>query len=795
MLKTTNKPLHPVYGTSLYIGEFPLETIYGEFKLITFQDIITKGYILALFYGSLDAEELYTRIHSSCVTSETLGSMDCDCVQQLDGALKKITQSGNGILFYLMQEGRGVGYVAKSRDCMNVQHGLEKNSGLDTFGAYKLLGLKSDYRDYRNVKDILHIFRLEHKKFVLLTNNPDKIRSFDELQLSLARVEAIEFEPNPFNANYLRSKEKIGHLLVETKKKIPKYHLPYKRVEPFEPYALENYRRFVHVASYFLPIRPIDNKIIIKEENLKDFTENSNKNDQYITWKNLYDNVCLVEVQEEELFAKYKHNFLQPHWFKTNVFYDIGTSQDYVVLTYGELIEKKLTTVIKPLVCIRSESITNRFPLKNLKYKTRFRNSIHEIACRGSGLLILLHDDGRGFGFSHFVLDMVNSKHGISEDRRDFTAICQLIDTFIGSQEFDISCGTKLWNNLKLFLNKFSLKVRSFIPPSLEEDDGSPEKLKKDCGYDSIFSRIQDLSAQFSKSLQFLPEWREFFSSLSATKLYLTTGIGSSEAHAVYLSHFHEKIAFKAFGYLTKDNKKYVDEELIVFSQGLTPNIEQITENFPLKNTVFVTSVSETSGKAERKIRYKKFKENGARFLQFQEEEFDDTLIRITGPAVVFYLIYSCFKGNPPALNYQRPSQNFLAKVKGNSSFVLVVPANIKRLCENLRSKFFEGVFINEILITDCVSFSHGPLQFAVKNHANLVICARELEYMEELIKETGLNLDVIHSEDEESLVIELEIYFNYLVYDLLLMKGCDQKHWPGKGFEKINYQKERKFE
>ena len=112
----------PLYGTTIYIGEVKLETVFGVFRAITFQDIIHKGYIVALVYGDLSVSTLYIRMHSSCITSECLMSMDCDCVEQLEGALKKISVKGNGVLFYLLQEGRGSGYVAKARDRMHVQY-------------------------------------------------------------------------------------------------------------------------------------------------------------------------------------------------------------------------------------------------------------------------------------------------------------------------------------------------------------------------------------------------------------------------------------------------------------------------------------------------------------------------------------------------------------------------------------------------------------------------------------------------------------------------------------------------
>lgn len=127
-------------------------------------------------------------MHSSCVTSETLRSTDCDCVQQMEGSIKKISEAGNGIFFYLIQEGRGCGYIGKSRGCMLSQFYELTSTPMNTFEAYKSLGMINDYRDYRNVRDICKILHINESKFVLLTNNPDKIGGFKELGLNLLRI-------------------------------------------------------------------------------------------------------------------------------------------------------------------------------------------------------------------------------------------------------------------------------------------------------------------------------------------------------------------------------------------------------------------------------------------------------------------------------------------------------------------------------------------------------------------------------------------------------------------------------
>lgn len=402
--------IHSIYGTTIYIGEFKLDTIYGNFRAITFQDLITKGYVIALVLNDLTDELIYTRLHSSCVTSETIGSMDCDCVQQLEGSLKKISTVGNGVLFYLMQEGRGCGYVGKSRACMLVQYEEEQMTGLDTFSAYNRLGMQNDYRDYRNVRDICHLLDISKKKFALLTNNPDKIRSFQELGLTIAKIESIEIEPNPFNLHYLRSKKKYGHLLYETKnKQVSDYSIPYGRIKPFEPYSLKNSKRFIHVSSYYLPIKPVDNEILLSNEQFESFMNTVKAEDvPGIDLESICNGQYLLKINNERLFSKYKTLLAKPYWFKVNVFYDIASFQDFIVLTYGDDLNGSFNSSsgdILPFVRIHSESISNRFPLKNREYKKRFLKAIKAIVRRGFGMIIIFYNDGRGSGLGHFVLD------------------------------------------------------------------------------------------------------------------------------------------------------------------------------------------------------------------------------------------------------------------------------------------------------------------------------------------------------------------------------------------------------
>ena len=123
--------------------------------------MIDIKYIFALVHGDLSNNEFYIRLHSSCLTSETLRSMDCDCVQQLNEALKTIVDKKSGILFYLLQSGRGASYISKSRGCQMVQY---HKDCISTFDAYEKMGLQHDYRDYRNIKDMYKAYKGTHMK-------------------------------------------------------------------------------------------------------------------------------------------------------------------------------------------------------------------------------------------------------------------------------------------------------------------------------------------------------------------------------------------------------------------------------------------------------------------------------------------------------------------------------------------------------------------------------------------------------------------------------------------------------
>lgn len=175
-----------------------LPTKYGNFKIRSYKEGEKEH--LVLFTEKIPEIPL-VRIHSECLTGDALGSLKCDCGEQLEFALKEISKHG-GILLYLRQEGRGIGLFNK------VNAYALQDKGLDTVEANHQLGFEADMRDFGVVEKILKDFKV--KKIKLLTNNPRKEFAFKEIEVS-ERI-PIVVKPNPYNEKYLKTKkEKLGH--------------------------------------------------------------------------------------------------------------------------------------------------------------------------------------------------------------------------------------------------------------------------------------------------------------------------------------------------------------------------------------------------------------------------------------------------------------------------------------------------------------------------------------------------------------------------------------------------------
>ena len=191
-----------------HVASCELPTPWACFRLHAFLEKTTGKEHLAMVLGDVgNGAPVLTRLHSECLTGDTLFSQRCDCGAQLENALKRIAEEGRGILLYLRQEGRGIGLINKIRS-----YGLQE-AGADTVEANHQLGFADDLRDYAVCVPMLAHFDIRAIK--LMTNNPRKLDSLHQMGIDVERIEHIAGSTR-FNAHYLATKaSKLGHLLTD----------------------------------------------------------------------------------------------------------------------------------------------------------------------------------------------------------------------------------------------------------------------------------------------------------------------------------------------------------------------------------------------------------------------------------------------------------------------------------------------------------------------------------------------------------------------------------------------------
>jgi GTP cyclohydrolase II len=195
-------------GAVALVAEAALPTRHGDFRIAAFDVHGAATEIIALLHGDpATANAPLVRLHSECLTGDVLGSMRCDCGEQLDASLGEIARAPDGILLYLRQEGRGIGLMNKIR-----AYALQ-DEGLDTVDANIALGLPVDGRDYSAAAAVLR--SLGAVKIRLLTNNPAKRDALQQRGIEVVERVPLVIPPNPSNAGYLRTKAaRMGHLLA-----------------------------------------------------------------------------------------------------------------------------------------------------------------------------------------------------------------------------------------------------------------------------------------------------------------------------------------------------------------------------------------------------------------------------------------------------------------------------------------------------------------------------------------------------------------------------------------------------
>lgn len=194
--------------TTIEVGvEVDLPTIYGHFRLIPFRQTSNGQEHMAIIKGHWDeGESVLVRVHSSCATGDILGSLRCDCGEQLHRSMEMIEKEGKGAVIYMQQEGRGIGLMNKM-----LAYKLQEQ-GYDTVDANVHLGFKPDERDYGCGAQMLR--HLGIHKMRLMTNNPTKRVGLEAYGLEIVENVPIEIKPNEYDKKYLETKrDRMGHTL------------------------------------------------------------------------------------------------------------------------------------------------------------------------------------------------------------------------------------------------------------------------------------------------------------------------------------------------------------------------------------------------------------------------------------------------------------------------------------------------------------------------------------------------------------------------------------------------------
>lgn len=319
-----------IHGTLLTVDTRPLDTAHGRFRAHRFHDLAAGRPALAVAAGRLGGcEPVLARVHSSCVTSEVYGACDCDCAEQLDAALAAIAREGRGVLFYLLQEGRGAGFAAKALDRMLVQASRNR---LTTFEAYERLGLGHDQRHYGQVASACRLLGVT-APLRLLSNNPAKLAELRAAGVRIAGRRALAVDASPFSVHYLAAKRRSGHLLPAGHATAAALPQP---VTFRQPRPLRGAPRFLELASYLLPLRAP-----------------------------------------------------APVWFRLHLYLDVVTRRERVVLA----LDPGRRSGRPPLVHVQRDALLERFPLRRPGLARQWAQVRADIARHGAGCVLFLPED------------------------------------------------------------------------------------------------------------------------------------------------------------------------------------------------------------------------------------------------------------------------------------------------------------------------------------------------------------------------------------------------------------------
>jgi 3,4-dihydroxy 2-butanone 4-phosphate synthase/GTP cyclohydrolase II len=322
------------------------------------------------------------------------------------------------------------------------------------------MGLRKDHRNYENISQICQLLGIS-AGFIVLTNNPDKVTALESQGLKVLRTETLEVEPSPFNLSYLTSKAAAGHILQRPATSLVRSARPPERVVPFQPHALAHAQRFIYSASYFLPMKPVDNEIVLPAARFEQLFLNGSGH-RYLMGphplvrgrEEIRGGRFVVRIDSDRI-AAFKREapddpivdlLTTPYWFRVHVYFDLVTSQDFVVLTYGHPQAHDV-----PVVRVQSESLFNRFPLVSTDNRDKYKKSVQHIVRYGVGAIVLLYYDGRGAGFGAYATDVMLTERGLSSssdesyrmlgvsyDSRDYDACMLLLRHHIPNEKIQM---------------------------------------------------------------------------------------------------------------------------------------------------------------------------------------------------------------------------------------------------------------------------------------------------------------------------------------------------------------------
>jgi len=326
---------------TLGLGRRPIEMIHGRFEIAFFRDQPRGKTAMAIFCGDLATRlPLLTRVHSSCLTSECLMASDCDCADQLERSFGMIAEQGRGVVFYLMQEGRGAGLSAKARDRMMVQASGHR---LTTFDAYAEMGLPSDLRRYDCVGPMAQALGILGP-LELLTNNPEKAAgvaaSVASHKIEIFRTRKVEGPTSPFNRDYLQAKRQSGHALGGGGRLVSAF--PPERIEVEGPGWPSVGSHLISTAHYFLPV---------------------------------------------ELGAA-RRSDASVDWFRMRVIHDRRTGRESVLLSLGAS-----RNAAKEMHWGLSMTLMDRLPCAQARGRAKLRETLLAIRERGEGRVVIHFED------------------------------------------------------------------------------------------------------------------------------------------------------------------------------------------------------------------------------------------------------------------------------------------------------------------------------------------------------------------------------------------------------------------